>query len=70
MTNQDRFYFNFTGPGWYGPLGRHDSQGNYTEYVRVPTDAGKDDPFTASNDAYGHCGTPDWFDSLPEWATA
>jgi hypothetical protein len=57
----------WNGPGWYGPFQHQDYDGGYVVYYKVNTTAGKDDPFTAGNDAYGHVGTPDWYDSEAEF---
>jgi len=60
------------GPGWYGPLSESDGAfgPEIIRFYRVNTDAGKDDPFTASADAYGQVGTPDWYGSREEFIRA
>lgn len=76
QPQQHRDEFAWQGPGWYGPISRgtwdEDEDGNrieITAWERVVTDAGQSDYSQASRGAYGQVGNPDWFDSIPEWAT-
>lgn len=67
MSEQIVFEVSWSGPGWYGSRSERDSIGEIIRFYRVSTDAGRDDPFRAGDDAWrAGLGTPDWFDSEEE----